>query len=190
MRRIEGSDTPGSSQSGSVRLSDSINLLTPEGEFRIKRLAYEYMKSNPGPDEAAKDHHVQGACNRLLQGKELPDVALEYLARGLKYRLITIISQATEYNDRLGIPFSDCREVDSYEYKAGVHNDKASDARFRQIFDMVIDGKLFDEPEDGEGMPYIKGIDYRSMVLCESGWNLGRINHVGKASKSVQISPS
>ena len=125
------------------------------------------MKSNPGPDEAAKDYHVHGACNRLLQ-----DDALEYLARGeLKYRLITIISQATECNDRLGIPFSNCREVDLYEYKAGIRNDNALDARFGQIFDMVVDGKLFDEPGDDKGMPYIKGIDYLSMVLCEPGWN-------------------
>ena len=106
LRRIEGGDTSDSGQSGTVRLSDSVSLSTPEGEFRIKRLAYEYMKSDSGYDEAAKNHHVHGACNRLLQRKELPDDALEYPARGLKYRLITIISQAIEYNDRLGIPFS------------------------------------------------------------------------------------
>lgn len=175
LRLIEKSGTTGTSQSASGKSFDTTNLLTPEAEFRVKRLAYEYMQSNPGPDEAAKNHHVHSACNRLLRGEKLSSDALEYLGGELRYRMRTVMNQATEYKDRLGISFADCRECDSYTYKGRVRRDKGKHTRFSQIFQMVIKGKLFDEPGEGEGMPYIKGTDYLSMVLCESGWNVDKI---------------
>lgn len=85
------------------------------------------------------------------------------------------MNQATEYKDRLGISFANCRECDSYTYKGRVKKDKAKHPRFSQIYLMVIKSKLFDEPGEDECMPYIKGTDYLSMVLCESGWNVDRI---------------
>ena len=70
------------------------------------------MKSNPGPDAAAKNHRVHGDCNRLLRGETLSDFDLEYSAGQLRYRLQTIMSRATEYKDRVGIPFPECKEDD------------------------------------------------------------------------------
>ena len=81
------------------------------------------------------------------------------------------MNQATEYKDRLGISFADCRECDSNTYKGRVRKDKGKHTRFSQIYHMVLKGKLFDEPGEGEGMPYIKGTDYLSM----SGWDVDRI---------------
>ena len=68
LKLVKKSGSEGSSQSLSIRSSDTIGLSPSEVEFRIKRLAYNYMKSKPGPDAAAKDHHVHGGCNRLLRG--------------------------------------------------------------------------------------------------------------------------
>lgn len=133
------------------------------------------MQSNPGPDEATKNHRVHSACNQLLRGEKLSSDALKYLARELRYRMRTVMNQATEYKDRLAISFADCRECDSYTYKGIFRKDKAKHPRYSQIFRMVIKSKLFDEPGEGEGMPYIKGTDYLSMVFCESGWNVDRI---------------
>ena len=48
LRLTENSSSKGTSQSASGKSSDTTNPLTPEAEFRVKRLAYGYMQSNPG----------------------------------------------------------------------------------------------------------------------------------------------
>ncbi|MCJ1271269.1 hypothetical protein MMC22_011169 [Lobaria immixta] len=175
LRLVQKSSSTGSSQSASIRFSDTISLSTSEAEFRIKRLAYDYMKSNPGPDAAAKNHRVHGNCNRLLRGENIPNSDLEYLAGELRFRLETIMGRATEYKDRLGIPFPDCSACDVYKYMGDLFKNKEKDAKFDQIYRMVSKFDLFDSPEAHEGFPYAKGHDYLSMVFCESGWGAQRV---------------
>lgn len=118
---------------------------------------------------------VHGSCNRLLRGKNIPDIELELLAGELRFRLETIMSRATEYKDRLGIPFPDCSECDVEKYKVYISKDKGKNAKFYQICRMVLNSELFDGSGEHEGFPYDKGDDYLSMVFCESGWNAQRI---------------
>lgn len=163
------------SLSASVRFSDTIHLPIPEAEFRIRRLAYDYLKSNPGHKDAAKSRVIHYACYRLLQRDTLPKQRLEQLAGGLKYRLNKIIARATDFKDRLATEFPDCRECDTTLYMARLPIDSPKRERFSSISSMVFDSKLFDEPEGHEGMPYAKGIFYLAIVLTECGWDHPKI---------------
>ena len=171
LKLVKKGDVTGPSQSASIRFSDTVTLSTPQAEHRLKRIAYEYVNSHPGPDAAAKNHFVHGKCGLLLQGVQLSDRDLERLAGALRYRMETIMGRATEYKDRLGISLPDCRDCDVYNYQAQVSKDKEKKAKRSQVYRTVLDRRLFDPPADHENMPYEKGNTYLTMVLTESGWD-------------------
>ena len=169
----KGAET-GNSLSAKVKFSDTVSLSTPQAEYRLKHLAFDYLDSCPGPDEAAKNVALHGACRRLLRDEPL-NKNLEYLAGALRYRLETIVDQATEYKNRLGISYDDCRKVDTFNYKARIKSNHEVHSRYSIIYHLVYDQQLFDRPADHEGMPYVKGGDYLTVAFLESGWTLEQI---------------
>ena len=174
LRRVDKGAATDISQSASIRFSDTIRLSTPQAEYRLKRLAFDYMKSFPGPDAAAKNHRVHNDCNRLLKDEALSNDELERLAEALRYRLETM-DRGTKYKDRLGVPFLDCRECDVWDYRKESSKNLEKRARHSQIFKKVGFHDLFDPPS-GEAMPYVKGQDYLTAVLTESGWSSQKID--------------
>ena len=164
------------SQAASVRFSDSVTLSTSQAEYRLKKLAYEYLSAFPGPDEAPKNHRVHYFCRKLLRNEHLLDRELEILAGALKYRLKTIMDTATEYKDRLGISSPDCRKCDVYNYqRAEIRIGKEKYDRYGKIFRLVVTQGLFDSPGSGEDMPYVKGHYYMAMLFTESGRGLDHV---------------
>lgn len=159
---------------GSVRFSDSLILSTSEANHRLKRLAVEYLNSNPGEDCVAKNHRVHGDCRKILQGKHLPALELEDLAGALGYRMISIMNQATRYKNRLGIEFLACSACDTDKHKARIIKAEGK-SRYSKIYHMVVSKSLFDIPGSHEGWPYAKGYNYLAIVLTTSGWTTERI---------------
>ncbi len=170
----QGDDSSRHALSASVRFSDTIYLSVPEAEFRLKRLAIDYLKSNPGDDSAAKNHHVHNQSHALLKGKHVPNHELEFLAGALRYRL-KIMARATEYKDRLNISFPDCQDCDKTTYWVKLVKNHAKDTQHGENWDMVGSSRLFDPPEGHEGMPYVKGTAYLALVFTASGWSRQRI---------------
>lgn len=181
LRQVVSVGSSGASHSASVRVSDVLTLSSYEAEFRLKRLATEYFESHPGPDDAAKNHASHYRARFLLQGKKLTDEELERLAGALRYRLKGIMDQATRYKDFLGLDFPDCRDFDSTLYSQHVREDKEKHERYGKIMKFVLDRDLFDGPEEHEGMPYIKGIEYIRAALLESGWSYQKIKNAAEA---------
>ncbi|MCJ1228936.1 hypothetical protein MMC12_005600 [Toensbergia leucococca] len=175
LRRLEKVNTTGSNQSDFIKFSDTANLARPEAEHRLKRLAWEYMHSNPGPDEAAKNHRTHGGCNRLLQGRQLEDYDLENLAAALRYRMESVIDTATEYKDWLGLSFEDCRDCDQWKWRAETSRDKEKKDRHSELYHLVKSRHLFDEAAGPDGMPFVKGMDYIAIIFTESGWERAQI---------------
>lgn len=69
-----GAET-GMVHSATVRFSDVINLSTPEAEYRLKHLAFDYLDSCPGRDEAAKNVSLHSVCRILLRvGLSFPTI--------------------------------------------------------------------------------------------------------------------
>ena len=83
LKPLEKGVAGASSKSTLSKLADSVNLSTPDAEYRLKRLAYEYMHSYPGDDAAAKNHAVHSDCNTLLRNEELSSREREVLASSL-----------------------------------------------------------------------------------------------------------
>lgn len=175
LRLVEHGASSGQSLIASVRFSDFVHLSIPEAEFRLRRLAYDYLTSQPGDDSAAKNHFVHGACHDVVQGKTLPPAALERLAGALRYRLVKMIARATEYKDRLGIEFPDCRQVDVEPLMKQMKIDHDTTTRHSAIRSMVFGARLFDGPQGHEGMPYVKGGAYLALVFLHSGWSRSKI---------------
>lgn len=109
LRPLKKGATNGKTQFATMRFSDFVTLSTLQAEYRIKHLAFDYLNSCPGPDEAAKNHRIHSVCRQLLRIEPLSKRELEDLAGALRYRLKIIVDQATNYKDRLDISFADCR---------------------------------------------------------------------------------
>ena len=170
--RVIPQDASSDAALSTIRFSDTIRISIPEAEFRLKRLAFDYSKSNPGDDSAAKNHVVHYYCYRLLKGGEqLTKDQLEMLAGSLRYRMETIMTRATEYKDHLNIEFPDCCDCDISAYDSKLAKDQARDHKHSEIDKMVTSRSLFDDPEAHEGMPYMKGFDYLAHMFTESGWS-------------------
>lgn len=165
LRLVPQGDSSGIALSASVRFSDFIRLSISEAEFRLKRLAFDYLTSNPGDDSAAKNHVVHSYCHKVLKGKTLSVKDLEKLSGALNYRLRKIIARTTDFKDRLGITFPDCRDCNINSLIAQLKDDYATSARHSDIRSMAFRRHLFDEPQEYEGMPYIKGDAYLVIVL-------------------------
>ena len=156
-------------------MSDTVFLSIPQAEYRLKRLAYDYLHSYPGPDEAAKNHFVHNSSHKLLRGRQLSEYDLETLAGALRYRMNSIMARATEYKDRLGIVFGDCRNTDVFGYTAAAGKDMAKFNKWGDMYHLVVRHQLFDSPLGHEGMSYEKGTKYLAVVLTESGWSRDKI---------------
>ena len=100
---------------------------------------------------------------------------LERLAGALHYRLTKITARATEFKDRLNIPFPDCHDCDIDSHLAKIGKDYAKDNVHTDISEMLANCRLFDPPAAHEGMPYYKDEGYLAIVLTESGWSRKRI---------------
>lgn len=178
-----GSSTGEALSTSSVRFSDSINLSIPEAEFRLKRMAFDYLSSKPGEESAAKNHEVRYYCNALLKGANpLSKDSIEKLAGSLHYRLGKITARATEFKDRLDIPsfpFPDCRDADIDIESLTMEFETSHQAavRLAEISSMLFDARLFDAPGEHEGMPFYKGEEYLAVVLSRSGWLLSEIQN-------------
>lgn len=171
--------------SASIRFSDTVRLGIPEAEFLLKRLAIEYLKSKPGDDSAAKNHVVHSLCHRLLLGKTMLGEDLERLAGALQYRLTKIVARATDFKDRLDIPFPDCHDFDLNSHHAKRRYDFATENMHDEIGVMLLQSELFDDCAEHEYMPYYKGEAYLAIVLTESGWSRKRIE--GALSELVRV---
>ena len=180
LRQLSSDDSSSAALSESVRFSDVLHLSVSEAEFRLRRLAYDYMKSNPGHNDAAKNRVIHYACHGLLTGKTLSRQRLEDLAGALCYRMQKIVARATDYKDRLGIPFPDCRDVDTASCVARLPKYTPEKNKFSAIRSIVAESQLFDEPEAHEGLPYYKGDFYMALALNESCWDLPKIEEVVK----------
>ena len=161
----------------SVRFSDFAQLSIPEAMFRLKRLASDYLKSQPGNDSAAKNHYIHGRCHAILRGATLAPDQIEQLAGALQYRLKKVIARATEYKNRLGIQFSDCRDVDAVYVMRQMETTHEIIKRHDAIRSLVFEAQLFDGPEEYEGLPYVKGFAYLGLALLHSGWTCAEIEN-------------
>ncbi|MCJ1282364.1 hypothetical protein MMC26_001687 [Xylographa opegraphella] len=132
-----------------VRFTELVNIFIYATEYRLKRMALEYLNSKPGPEEAATNHSVHHNYRHHKQQKPTAQ-ELGYLLAELIYRLKTVIVRATEYKDRLGLIYPDCLECDVWEYASRNATDPETDARCDEIFDMINLRELFDEPSDHE----------------------------------------
>ena len=169
------------SRTVSIRFSEGIALSPSKAHHRLLRLVHDYMQSNPGDSSAAKNHAVHSGCCSLLKGEELANWELEVLAGSLQYRLIAIMDKATEYKDRLGLDFPDCRDCDPTTYKYTI-KDQLLDKQLQDIDSMRADYDFFDTPEEHEGMPYNKGNMYLRLAFATSGWSNER---VGQAMAAI-----
>ena len=119
LQAIPKNDTTETSQSGSVKLSDTVFFASPQTEYRLKRLTNEYLFSYSDPDKAAKNHHVHNS-KRLLKNRQLSKYNFETLAGILLYRINSIIARATEYKYRSNIAFENCKNIDISSYITAV----------------------------------------------------------------------
>lgn len=168
LRLVPASSSRDIALSGSVKFTDYIHLPLSAAEFRIKRLAYDYMASKPGDDADPTNHRVHTECRKLLGGKSLSKDDLEDLAGSLNYRLNDIMERATEYKNHLGISFSDCHHTDVESLMKQIRKSKNNADRQYEILSMVVNSNLFDEPGKGEGMDYDKGEIYLSVIPTQS----------------------
>lgn len=175
LKLIPQGSASGVTLSASVRFSDFVYLSIPEAEFPLRRHAYDYLTSKPGGNSTAKNHYVHGLCHRILQNQTLNTRELEELAAALKYRLKKIISRATAYKDRLGLSYSDCREVDIEEVWRSIRDAPGILARYETIIGMVGQANLFDEPQEHEGHRYAKGNRYLALAFIQSDWTRSAI---------------
>lgn len=95
----------------------------------------------------------------------------------MRFRLENIVDQATEYKNRLGISYDDCRKVDTFNYKARIRSNREVCSRYFIIHGLVCDQQLFDMPADHEGMPYAKGGDYLAIDFLESDWTREKVEN-------------
>lgn len=158
------------SKTGSIRVSDSITIPSPEAEFLLKRQAFHYMHSFPGDDSAAKNHFVHGACIQLLRGRKLTNLDLRNLAGNLYYRQ-QIIRRATDYKNRLGLESPDCDQYDVQAHRSSFNKDPRKKALYSINFTAVNGSELFDNPGEHGGLPYIKGCCYLAAVMAEAEWD-------------------
>lgn len=185
LRLVSQGASSGQFMSASVTFSDFVHLSIPEAEFRLRRLAYDYLTRQPGDGSAAKNHIVQGQCHAILRGVTLSTDEIEELAGAIKYRLKKVIARATEYKDRLGIPFSDCREVNVEALMIQMETTYEISARHSAIRSMVFNAQPFDGPQDHESMPYVKGGAYLTLVFLHSGWSRSEIE--GALAELIKI---
>lgn len=181
LRPLKKGATNEKTHSATIRFSDFVTLSTPQADYRIKHLAFDYLNSCPGPDEAAKNHRVHSACRQLLRNEPLFKRELEDLAGASRYRLKIIVDQATEYKDRLGISHGDCRQIDNFAYIGRLSRAGGSYSKYCIINQMLLPHHLFDGPAEHEGMPYYKGNQYLTIVFLESGWTNEQIQNGLKA---------
>lgn len=160
----------------SVRYSDFALLSIPEAMFRLKRLANDYLTSQPGNDSTAKNHYIHGRCHAVLRGATLSPDQIEQLPGALQYRLKTVIARATEYKNCPGLhQFPDCHKVNVDNLMKQMETTDEITKRHTAIRSMVFKAQLFDEPEDHESLPYVKGFTYLSLAFLHSGWTCAEI---------------
>lgn len=177
LRQIPPATSTGASFISLVRFSDTIQISIPEAEFRLKRLACDYMHSNPGDSFAARNHAVHHYCSTLLRDAQLTKDELEMLAGTLRYRMETIMARATEYKDHLNLEFPDCPDCDIDAHQGKLVKNPAERKKLWEISDMVLSLPLFDDAEDHEGMSYYKGYHYLAVMFTESGWSRQQIEN-------------
>ena len=166
----QGAAAEGSSHLGSVRISDLVTLSTSQAELKLTREARDYMRSFPGPDEAAKNHLTHGLCRDLLKGKTLGAHDLERLARQLSFRS-RIMRDATDYKDRLGLTSPDCHEYNMADHLKEIQKDQEKHAAYSAYIRITLEHGLFDQPVSGEGHEFSKGGHYLAAVMVEAGWD-------------------
>ncbi|MCJ1410049.1 hypothetical protein MMC19_004134 [Ptychographa xylographoides] len=177
----------GKSMTGSVRFSDAVTLTTPEAEFQLKRLASTYLACKPGPGSAAKNHFTYSTCNRLLDGIEFGTEILEKLAGALQYRLYIIMDRATDYKDRLGLVFPDCRDCDVEVEKPKVVTDPEKQFKYSKIRKMLHERELFDIPCGNDGHAYSKGVNYLTLALVKSEWSRERVEEALEVLEKLRV---
>ena len=156
-----------------IQFSEKIIVSQEQAYHRLKRLAFEYLDSHPGPDTASENRTTHELCRRILRGYSLSLLELRQFSSTLRYRLHTIIDQATEYKEHIGLNFPDCKNFDSEEYEARSqkNRDEKMEERRLTIAKMVKAKHLFDDAAPHEGKPYDKGARYLTWALATSSWN-------------------
>ena len=165
----------GSSHRASVDLLQSLTMSASQATHFASCKAWNYYRCSPGPDYMSGNHAVHSSCNKILNGNELSKDELVRLLGALTYRM-EIMNQATEYKEHLGLTFEDCQDVDVSalsDQMEMMDNNKVH--LYEQVIKMVRTCELFDEPGDGEGMPYDKGEEYLAFAIIGSGWSLGKV---------------
>ena len=109
-------------RAASIRIADNCVVPVEQAHIMIKRRASKYLRSYPGPDEAAPSTWTHLTCNRLLAGHTIGNEDLEALGSVLDYRSM-ITKRATLYKDYLDVNAPDADEVDAYKLMHGHEND-------------------------------------------------------------------
>ena len=128
--------------------NDRLPYTHQEAVQAVKQKAVLYLNSNPGPDEAAKNHRLHSSIHKLLKGTQFSPEELGLIDAALDYRQWHIMAEANVLRDELGLQLhGDCEDFDP-----SVRNFPSG------IFQCVVGHNLFRKPTEDEGWSYAKAM--------------------------------
>jgi hypothetical protein len=144
--------------------------------------AWQYMNSYPGNDASGSNTLYHRRFGRLSQRIIEHEHSLEAYSKVLCYRL-SMIKLATLWKNFLGLLIVDAHLFDVCTWKEkrsqGIHpkdirmaNSNKQCTRYRNIYHMVFDAKIFDPPVE---YFYTKPLEYLAIAFYESGWSMEQI---------------
>ena len=167
LRSIPPSSTLGGGATGSIRLFPEGRPVTESQALRLVRWeVHRYLSAKPGRDYSAKNITLHNSCRAFLS-KTHPvynDTVVK-LWNCCRYRLVDIMQVATQYVSYLELSLPACHEIYPLD---GL--DPADNKRFGELFQIVVQYPLFDQPQAGEGHYYAKGDLYIALGMFLAGW--------------------
>lgn len=162
----------------------------PDESFRgryiniVKEQARQYLNSFPGND-ARGGNSVHSNFQELVYGKEYDKEALEYLGNVLCFRM-SVMKLATDYKNYLDLSIDDCHLFDTWAWEQRILTACSNQLQsieegpeiwrqYQDIRKVVFDSHVFDSPVAGQGLFYLKPVEYLAIALCESSRPMAQI---------------
>ena len=172
-----------------LSLGESGSIHPIEG-FRVRYInvvreqARQYLNSFPGNDAVGgnRDHSY---FQELVRGKEYDKEFLEYLSNVLCFRM-SVMKRATDYKNYLGLSIDDCHLFDTWAWEQRtlracsnqrqiIEEGLEKWRQYKDIRTTVFNSRVFDPPVAGQGLTYLKPIDYLAIALYESNRSMAQI---------------
>jgi hypothetical protein len=128
-------------------------------------------------------------ARRYIYDKEF----LEYLSNVLCFRM-SVIKRATDYKNYLGLSIDDCHLFDTWaeqrtlkacsNQRQIIEEGLEKWRRYKDIRTTVFNSRVFDLPVAGQGLTYLKPVNYLAIAFYESNRSIAQI--LAEAEKMVK----